>query len=253
MRSVLFRRSFTAIGILAASAAAPAAAQHVFETEDPLSIYESACAACHGESGDAIEGIDLGRGVFRRPLSDRELADIIMHGIPGTEMGPADLDEDEIEELVLFLRDNARPHDEPRLAGDAERGKALFEGKGECTNCHRIDGRGGRIGPDLSRIGRFRRAGHLMTSILDPALEVQPHNRFYRVVTRSGEERKGRLLNHDSFTVQLLDLDERLRSFEKADLVEHGFIDTLMPSYRDKLTEQEIADLVAYLASRRGT
>jgi len=239
--------------LVCGAASVPIFAQHVFEAEDPVSIYASACAECHGEAGDAIDGIDLGRGRFRRPLTDRELADIIMHGIPETEMGPSDLDEDEIEELVLFLRDNARPRDDPRLAGDAERGKALFEGKGECTDCHRIDGRGGRIGPDLSRIGRFRRAGDLMTSILDPAIEVQPHNRFYRVVTRTGEQVKGRLLNHDSFTVQLLDVDERLRSFDKADLVEHGFVDTLMPSYRDKLTEQEIADLVAYLASRRGT
>jgi len=251
MRSALLCRFVVPIAVLLSTA--PAAAQHVFEAEDPLTIYESACAECHGENGDAIGGIDLGRGQFRRPLTDRELADIIMHGIPGTEMGPSDLDEDEIEELVLFLRENARARDEPALAGDADRGRALFQGKGECTDCHRIEGRGGRIGPDLSRIGRFRRPGQLMASILDPALEVQPHNRFYRVVTRSGEEVKGRLLNHDSFTVQLLDLDERLRSFEKSELREHGFIDTVMPSYRDKLTDQEIADLVAYLASRRGT
>src|SRR5690606_17593958 len=148
-----------------------------------------------------------------------------------------------------FLRDNARPREEPRLAGDAARGKALFEGKGKCTDCHRIDGSGSRIGPDLSRIGRFRRAGDLMTSLLDPASDVLPHNRFYRVVTSSGEEVTGRLLNHDSFAVQLLDLDERLRSFRKDDLLEQSFVDTLMPSYRDKLSEQEIADLVAYLAS----
>ncbi|HEX6996334.1 MAG TPA: c-type cytochrome [Gammaproteobacteria bacterium] len=251
MRSAALYRSFAAV--LVFGPVAPATAQHAFEAEDPASLYASACAECHGENGDAVDGIDLGRGRFRRPLTDHELADIIMNGIPNTEMGPADLDEDEIEDLVLFLRDNARPRDEPRLAGDAERGKALFEGKGRCTDCHRIDGRGGRIGPDLSRIGRFRRAGDLMASILDPAVEVQAHNRFYRVVTRSGEEVTGRLLNHDTFTVQLLDLDEQLRSFEKADLREHGFVDASMPSYRGKLTEQEIADLVAYLVSRRGT
>lgn len=247
------RRSAWIIALVCCTAASTLLAQHAFDAEEGAGIYAEACAECHGENGDAIEGIDLARGQFSRPFTDNELAALIMNGIPDTEMGPADLDEDDIEELVLYLRDLALPREEPRLAGNAERGKALFEGKGECTDCHRIDGNGARIGPDLSRIGRFRRAGHLMTSILDPALEVQPHNRFYRVVTRSGEERKGRLLNHDSFTVQLLDLDERLRSFEKADLVEHGFIDTLMPSYRDKLTEQEIADLVAYLASRRGT
>lgn len=246
------RSVLTVAALVCCAAAAPIGAQHGFEQYGG-SIYASACAECHGEHGDLIEGIDLGRGLFSRPFTDHELADLIMNGIPNTAMRPADLDEDDVEELVLFLRDNARPREEPRLAGDAARGKALFEGKGKCTDCHRIDGSGSRIGPDLSRIGRFRRAGDLMTSLLDPASEVLPHNRFYRVVTSSGEEVTGRLLNHDSFTVQLLDLDERLRSFRKDDLLEQSFVDTLMPSYRDKLSEQEIADLVAYLASQRGS
>jgi len=254
MRRAPAHRFVTGIAALFfGTAASLGSAQHAYEAGDPASIYASACAECHGENGDLIEGIDLGRGRFRRALTDHELADIIMNGIPNTAMGPADLDEDEVEDLVLFLRDNARPREEPRLAGDVDRGKALFEGKGECTDCHRIDGSGGRVGPDLSRIGRFRRAGDIMASLLDPASEVQPNNRFYRVVTSSGEEITGRLLNHDTFTVQLLDRDERLRSFQKADLREQGFVDTLMPSYREKLTEQEIADLVAYLVSRRGT
>ncbi len=242
----------TAAALLGCAAAAPVSAQHGFEEEDGASIYATACAECHGEQGNLIDGIDLGRGDFGRPLTDNQLASLIMNGIANTTMGPADLDEEEIEELVLFLRDNARPREEPRLAGDAVRGEALFQGKGECIDCHRIDGSGGRIGPDLSWIGRSRRTSDLLESILDPAMEVRPHNRFYRVVTDAGEEVSGRLLNHDSFTVQLLDLDERLRSFRKADLREQGFVDTLMPSYRDKLSEQEVADLVAYLASRRG-
>jgi len=247
------RRSAWIIALVCCTAASTLLAQHAFDAEEGAGIYAEACAECHGENGDLIDGVDLARNQFSRPYTDNELAALIMIGIPNTAMGPADLDEDEIEELVLYLRDLARPREEPRLAGDAERGKALFEGKGECMDCHRIDGAGSRIGPDLSRIGRFRRAGDLMASLLDPALEVQPNNRFYRVVTSAGEEVKGRLLNHDSFTVQLLDLDERLRSFAKADLREHGFVETLMPSYRDKLNEQEIADLVAYLLTRRGS
>ena len=227
-------------------------AQHLGSFDDEgASIYTAECVECHGNSGDLVPGVDLARGRFSRPLTDNELAAIIMNGIPDTPMGPAALDEEEIEELVAFLRDNARPRDEPQLEGDAMRGQALFEGKGECLDCHRIDGRGSRVGPDLSRIGRQRRAGDLLTSLLDPKAEVQASNRFYRVVTSTGEEVTGRLLNHDTFTVQLLDLDERLRSFRKADLREQGFADTPMPSYRDELSEQELADLVSYLASRR--
>ena len=81
---------------------------------------------------------------------------------------------------------------------------------------------------------------------------MQPNNRFYRVVTADGKEVEGRLLNRDTYTVQLLDLDEQLRSFAIADLREHGFDETPMPSFRKKLNAQQIADLVAYLVSLRG-
>jgi cytochrome c oxidase cbb3-type subunit 3 len=235
-----------------ASAAPPASAQHLtaFDGEG-ASLYAAECAECHGDDGALVAGVDLGRGRFSRPLTDNELAAVIIHGIPDTTMRPADLDEEQIEELVAYLRDSARPREEPALTGDPARGQALFEGKGECTDCHRIDGEGSRVGPDLSRIGRERRAGDLLQSLLEPQAEVQASSRFYRVVTSSGEEVTGRLLNHDTYTVQLLDLDERLRSFPKADLREQSFEDSPMPSYRDKLSEQEIADLVSYLVSRR--
>ena len=152
------RRSAWIIALVCCTAASTLLAQHAFDAEEGAGIYAEACAECHGENGDLIDGVDLARNQFSRPYTDNELAALIMIGIPNTAMGPADLDEDEIEELVLYLRDLARPREEPRLAGDAERGKALFEGKGECMDCHRIDGAGSRIGPDLSRIGRFRRA-----------------------------------------------------------------------------------------------
>jgi hypothetical protein len=73
------------------------------------------------------------------------------------------------------------------------------------------------------------------------------------VITKSGDTITGRLLNIDSFTVQLLDSKERLLSFPKTSLQESAFIDkSPMPSYRDKLTSQELADLIAYLVSLKG-
>ena len=81
---------------------------------------------------------------------------------------------------------------------------------------------------------------------------MQANNRFYRVVTADGTEVTGRLLNHDTYTVQMLDWDEQLRSFAKVDLREFGFDDTPMPSYRKKLKAQQIADLVSYLISLQG-
>jgi cytochrome c553 len=81
---------------------------------------------------------------------------------------------------------------------------------------------------------------------------VQPENRFYKVTPKNGEPVTGRLLNRDTFTVQLIDRDERLRLFQVADLRGHGFEETPMPSVRDKLSPQEIADVVSYLSSLRG-
>ena len=90
-------------------------------------------------------------------------------------------------------------------------------------------------------------------SILEPDAEILPQNRFYRVVTKDGQTVTGRLLNRDTFTVQLLDSKERIRSFVLADLRDDGFVDkSPMPSYANKLTSQEVADVVAYLGTLKG-
>lgn len=237
------------------SAWGSASAQHAtaFDVEDGGRAFASNCAGCHGPDGDLIAGIDLGRGIFRRPLTDDELVGIILNGIPGTPMPPTpSMSEPQAARIVAYLRSTAEARRSVTTEGDAERGRALLEGPGECLDCHRVGGRGSRLGPDLSRIGLTRRAAELEQSLLDPGAEIQPTSRFYAVVTEDGERITGRLLNHDTFTVQLLDEDERLRSFAKADLRDHGFIDTPMPSYRDELDAQGIADLVSYLVSLRG-
>ena len=170
-------------------------------------------------------------------------------------------------------------------AGDPARGKAIYEGKGNCQSCHRINGVGSRLGPDLSDIGVPRGGGGrgggggaaapaagkqaapapapppaptlnlaaLETSILDPDAEVTPANRLVRIVTKDGKSVTGRLLNHDNFTVQFIDPDGKLRSYNKADLKESTVLTKgLMPSYKDRLSSQEVADLVAYLSTLKG-
>jgi len=236
-------------------AAAPALAQHAtaFDVQDGRRVYEGLCAACHGPDGNLIAGIDFSRGVFRRTFSDDELAATIMAGIPNTPMPPNPaMRRDEALRVVEYLRSMSQGR-ETKADGDARRGRALFEGKGECRDCHAVGGDGSRVGPDLTSIALVRRVGELERSLLDPKAEVQPESRFYKVSPKSGQPVVGRLLNRDTFTVQLMDLDERLRSFQIADLREHGFDDTPMPPARDKLSTQEIADVVSYLSSLRGT
>ena len=152
--------------------------------------------------------------------------------------------------------------------GDAARGKEIFEGKGGCLSCHRVNGDGSRMGPDLSDMGVPRRSGGpgpqmetaaagnpeaLARAILDPDADVAPANRFVRVVTKDGTTVTGRLLNHDNFSVQLIDAQGKLRAYQRSDLRESTVITkSQMPSYKDKLNAQEVADLVGYLMSLKG-
>ena len=136
-------------------------------------------------------------------------------------------------------------------AGDAVRGQAVYEGKGNCASCHRIKGTGSRIGPDLSEVGA-RRPEQLTTKLIDPSAEINAANRPYRVVLKNGTAVNGRLLNLDTFTVQMIDEKENLRSFVKTDLREFAFVEkSPMPSYQGKLSAQEMADVVAYLSTLR--
>jgi cytochrome c oxidase cbb3-type subunit III len=225
------------------SAAAP-------EVEEGGRAFQNTCANCHGPDGDQIAGIHLGRGQFRRPFTDQELAGIIRNGIPGTPMPGSNMSADQAARIVAYLRATAAEARGGTVQGDASRGRALFEGKGACLTCHRVNGTGARMGPDLSDVGRLRRAVELERSLTMPDEEILGQNRFYRVVDKTGAKTTGRLLNLDTFTVQMLDSKEQLRSFIKSDLREHGFIEkSSMPSFKDTLTAAEIGDIVSYLRS----
>jgi putative heme-binding domain-containing protein len=162
--------------------------------------------------------------------------------------------EPQVRTIVAYLRSlAAAPASDLPPGGDAARGKAIFEGKGQCLNCHRVRDSGSRLGPDLSDIGALRRVVELEKSLVDPDASVLPQHRFFRVVTRDGATVTGRILNQDTFTVQIIDTDQRLRSFSKADLREFSPLkNSPMPSYKEKLSTPELADLVSYLVSLKG-
>jgi putative heme-binding domain-containing protein len=228
-------------------------AQHEYpatDVENGGRLFVATCATCHGPDGDGVGGVDLGRGQFRRASTDEELIAIIQKGIPNTAMPPNNVSAVNAGNIVAYLRSMAAEKRSTSVAGDAARGKAIFDGKGSCGSCHRVGGTGARTGPDLTNVGGLRRAVELERSLLDPGAVVLPSHRSFRVVARDGTTTTGQLLNHDLFSVQLLDAKERLVSFQKSDLREYAFVDTTpMPSYKDKLSAEEVADLVSYLVS----
>jgi putative heme-binding domain-containing protein len=129
----------------------------------------------------------------------------------------------------------------------------FFEGKGGCATCHRVNGQGPRVAPDLSDIGAVRSPSALQRSLVEPTKGMLPINRPVRAVTRDGRTIRGRRLNEDTFTVQLIDEQERLVSLAKADLREYELGTTSpMPPATKRLATAEVADVVAYLLTLTG-
>jgi cytochrome c oxidase cbb3-type subunit 3 len=214
-------------------------------------LYMENCVECHGPEGNVVPDVDLFHGRFRRAATDPELVGIVLRGIPNTAMPPNSFSEAQAAAIVRFMREKASRA--AASAGNADSGRAIFTGKGNCTGCHRINGLGSRVAPDLSEIGRLRNSTDIERAILDPDFSIVPSSRFVRIVMRDGATVTGRLLNQDTFTLQLLDSKEQLRSLARADFKEFAFIDkSQMPSYREKLNPQELADLVSYLVSLQG-
>jgi putative heme-binding domain-containing protein len=214
-------------------------------------VYRTQCAHCHGPFGDQVSGIDLRRRIFKRSSTDEDLARVITSGVPGTGMPPVALKASELTGVVAYIRAGFDQTMDVAV-GDATRGRGIFEGKGECGSCHRVRGYGPRSAPDLSDIGLVRTPAALRRTLVDPSSAMVPINRPVRIVTRDGRTIHGRRLNEDTYTVQLLNDDEKLLSIAKSD-IKTFVVETTspMPSYKAKLTADEIADVLAYLLTLR--
>jgi putative heme-binding domain-containing protein len=249
------------IGIAALAAVRLAAAQapaHVgqyeqADIEQGAQLYSGHCVVCHGDRGDAMPGVNLGSGKFRRAETDRDLTALIRNGVAGTAMAPSAYNDAELSALAAYLRNMGSVNLADVKIGDATRGRALFGGKGNCASCHRVGAAGPRAAPDLSTIGTMRTAASLQRALIDPSAALLPMNRTVRVQLRDGTALTGRRLNEDTFTVQLVDSNERLVSLDRKDIRSYVVsTEPLMPSYATLLSDDERADLVAYLLSLKG-
>jgi putative heme-binding domain-containing protein len=232
-------------------------AQHTYSTndvDDGRNLYEANCARCHGSDGTLVTGVNFPQGKFPRAKTDDDLVRVIRTGIPAAGMPPGNYSDFRAETIVAYIRFLASTGLKQTIPGDAARGKVIFEGKGGCLSCHRVNGAGSRTGPDLSDIGTQRRVpDQIHKSIVEPDAEILPQNRTVRLVTQDGATVRGRLLNLDTFSVQVLDSKEQLVSVLRSNMKEFTYIDkSPMPSYRDKLSTQEVADIVSYLVTLKG-
>lgn len=140
------------------------------------------------------------------------------------------------------------------VAAQAPTGKAIFEGKGGCVRCHSIAHRGGSLGPDLTEIGLQRSAASLHTSIVDPNAEIFREYLTVVISTVAGDRVEGVALNEDDISIQLRDASGNPRSFLKQNLKDiHREERSLMPSYAGELSPAEIAQLVQYLQTLKGS
>jgi len=216
-------------------------------------IYDAQCTTCHGANGDAVGGVNLRSGTFRNAITDQDLARVITNGIRGTGMQAFRFDAAELAGIIAYVRNMNAVDRGSVKTGDAARGRALVEGKGNCLRCHRVGADGSRVAPDLSDIGSQRSAGSLLRSLTDPTSQMMPINRPVRAVRRDGKVVNGRRLNEDTYTVQLIDDQEKLVSLTKSDLREYTILTASpMPSYKSTFAQDELADVVAYLLSLKG-
>lgn len=217
--------------------------------EEGRKIYEQMCAGCHGAKGDGGRGPALNKGTFKRGNEDAQIFDVIKNGVSGTAMPAMGLADDEVWQIVSFLRSFGGGAGE-MVTGNAAAGAVIFSAKGECISCHMINGQGSRFAPDLSAIGNMKSA-ELRKLIARPGSREGYMPNFVEVKTRDGKTIKGRRRNEDTFSIQLFGRDEEFHLFRKKDLAEIKYAQkSVMPAdYGARLTENELNDLIAYLKS----
>jgi cytochrome c oxidase cbb3-type subunit 3 len=230
------------------------------------SLFRANCSPCHGlNATGGGRGPDLSANRWAHGSSDGDIFRTISQGVPGTEMPANGFEDSEIWAIVAYLRSLAPPR--RSVSGDRTKGEQIFSGSGGCSQCHMVKGHGGLLGPDLSRVGTSRSTAYLIDSIREPSKDLSdgmldPNNHWglplvydtVAVVTADGRRIIGVAKNEDTFSVQLLDLDQNLQFFLKKDLTQviHKR-ESLMPAYSQEiLSPAALQDLVAYLESLRG-
>ncbi len=245
---------------------APAKPSDAQSIANGKSTFRAACSYCHGINADGgFRAPSLISGHLSHGDTDAAMLNNILHGIPGTAMPANDIEESEARDVIAYLRSLQKPAPAP-VSGNSEAGRKLFFGEAYCSRCHMVQGEGGRLGPDLSRVGASRPREYLVESIRNPDAELTERYvpldfgntattyELVTVTTQQGTIFSGVILNQDSFSIQFMDDHEQIHSWPTSELksVVHEKRSP-MPAYtQQQLSDSQLNDLLAFLISLHG-
>ena len=214
-------------------------------------LFRERCADCHGADAKGVRGPDLTR-IWTAPSSDERALQIIRNGVPGSIMPPSAAPDDELRAIVAYLRNISTAKGEAST-GNVTNGERIF-GQ-QCASCHRINDHGGYLGPDLSRIAASQSNQVLTEAIRNASASFTSGYEPVTLVTRDGQRIQGARKAEDAFSIQIMDTHERLQGYVKGNLREVIRERTsLMPDFGpDRLSNQDLNDVVAYLATFRAS
>src|SRR5205807_4051974 len=138
-------------------------------------------------------------------------------------------------------------------AGNADRGKVVYNTTGTCATCHLVNGVGKEVGPDLSEIGKKLSKEALYESILYPSAGISHNYETHILETKKGDVVQGILISKTLAEVTLKDKDAILRTFKAADIesLTKSPISLMPADLHRSMTTQELADVVEYLLTLR--
>ena len=225
-------------------------------------LFRIYCSFCHGLKAEGgLTGPALTRPDLTHSSTDEQMFRVISQGILGTDMPPYALPEDQIWQIMAFLAETRSKRQAVGADGDWQAGKTVYFGKGFCANCHMVGGEGGRLGPDLTRIGAMRSLEDLQESIRDASANFRTRTILDRpwtnyepvtLVTADGLRITGVIRNEDTFTIQIMDQKEAFHSRQKGELKEIVRLEhSLMPAYsRSMLSDTDLHDLLTFLVQQ---
>jgi putative heme-binding domain-containing protein len=132
--------------------------------------------------------------------------------------------------------------------GKPERGKAVYaSAAAKCVVCHKVHGKGGEVGPDLSQVGGKLDRTHLIESILDPSAEIVEDFRTTVITTVAGQVVSGIVKSETAAALTLLDAEGKTRTVALKDIETRMVSKVSLMPQAETMTLGEFVDLIAYL------